>query len=115
MADTVPPQPPTPDGPAGPGAPPAPLVRRAADARARRGTGKEMSDGWAAARAARRRGCGGARRWDTETPNGQTRRKLAVSRAEELFGFRAHTTLRAGLEPTIDWFRSHRPAEAKAK
>jgi len=46
--------------------------------------------------------------WDTSKPNGQPRRRLDVSRAEELFGFRARTTFRDGLERTIAWFRSHR-------
>ncbi len=44
--------------------------------------------------------------WDTSKPNGQPRRQLDVSRAEELFGFRAHTPLRDGLERTVAWFRS---------
>ena len=79
------------------------------------GTGKEISIRELAELVAELTGYEGEIVWDTEKPNGQPRRKLDVSRAEELFGFRAHTTLRAGLEPTIDWFRSHRPAEAKAK
>ncbi len=52
--------------------------------------------------------------WDTSKPNGQPRRKLDTSRAEQLFGFRAHTTLRDGLERTIEWYRSHRTSEAIA-
>jgi GDP-L-fucose synthase len=44
--------------------------------------------------------------WDTARPNGQPRRQLDVSRAEELFGFRARTNLRDGLERTVDWYRS---------
>jgi GDP-L-fucose synthase len=52
--------------------------------------------------------------WDTSKPNGQPRRKLDTSRAEQLFGFRAHTTLRDGLERTIEWYRSHRASEAIA-
>src|SRR5207237_4015034 len=39
--------------------------------------------------------------WDTTKPNGQPRRRLDVSRAEDLFGFRASTPLRTGLERTI--------------
>jgi GDP-L-fucose synthase len=42
--------------------------------------------------------------WDTSRPNGQPRRNVDVSRAEELFGFRAGTGLREGLERTIDWY-----------
>jgi GDP-L-fucose synthase len=44
--------------------------------------------------------------WDTSKPNGQPRRQLDVSRARELFGFEAHTTLRDGLQRTIEWYRS---------
>jgi GDP-L-fucose synthase len=43
--------------------------------------------------------------WDTSRPNGQPRRQLDVSRAEELFGFRAKTPLREGLERTVAWYR----------
>jgi GDP-L-fucose synthase len=45
--------------------------------------------------------------WDTSKPNGQPRRQLDVSRAEALFGFRARTPLREGLERTIAWYREH--------
>jgi GDP-L-fucose synthase len=44
--------------------------------------------------------------WDTSMPNGQPRRRLDASRARELFGFEARTSLREGLERTITWFRS---------
>jgi GDP-L-fucose synthase len=43
--------------------------------------------------------------WDTSMPNGQPRRQLDASRASELFGFRAETTLRDGLEKTVAWYR----------
>ena len=49
--------------------------------------------------------------WDTSKPNGQPRRRLEVSRAEELFGFRARTPLREGLERTVAWYRSAAPAQ----
>jgi GDP-L-fucose synthase len=42
--------------------------------------------------------------WDTTKPNGQPRRKLDVTRAEEEFGFRAQTTFEKGLPKTIDWY-----------
>jgi GDP-L-fucose synthase len=52
--------------------------------------------------------------WDTTKPNGQPRRRLDVSRAEELFGFRAQTVLRDGLERTISWYRQFAaPAAAR--
>ncbi len=51
-------------------------------------------------------GFGGEIVWDATKPNGQPRRRLDVSKAEELFGFRARTSLRDGLERTIAWYRS---------
>ena len=50
--------------------------------------------------------------WDTSMPNGQPRRSLDASRAEELFGFRARTGLRDGLERTVAWYRAQAPAHA---
>jgi GDP-L-fucose synthase len=46
-------------------------------------------------------------RWDTSKPNGQPRRKLDTSRAEELFGFKSQTTFAEGLQRTIDWYIDH--------
>ena len=53
--------------------------------------------------------------WDTSKPNGQPRRKLDTSRAEELFGFRAQTALRDGLARTVEWYRSIRREPAAAR
>jgi GDP-L-fucose synthase len=50
--------------------------------------------------------------WDRSMPNGQPRRSLDASKAARLFGFRAHTPLREGLERTIAWYRAHAPAHA---
>jgi GDP-L-fucose synthase len=50
--------------------------------------------------------------WDTAMPNGQPRRSLDASRAAELFGFRAATQLRDGLERTVAWYRAERPVHA---
>ena len=50
--------------------------------------------------------------WDTSMPNGQPRRSLDASRAAELFGFRAQTSLRDGLARTIAWYREHVAAHA---
>jgi GDP-L-fucose synthase len=50
--------------------------------------------------------------WDASMPNGQPRRSLSTSRAAELFGFRAGTSLRDGLERTIAWYRENALARA---
>ena len=52
--------------------------------------------------------------WDTTQPNGQPRRRLDVSRAERLFGFRAKHPFRDGVRQTVDWFVEHRAALAEA-
>jgi len=50
----------------------------------------------------------GAVRWDVRQPNGQPRRRLDTTRAEQAFGFRATTDFREGLERTIAWYESAR-------
>lgn len=42
--------------------------------------------------------------WNTSKPDGQPRRRVDNSRAAELFGFKASTSLRDGLRRTIDWY-----------
>lgn len=44
--------------------------------------------------------------WDTSKPNGQPRRKLDVSRAEQVFGFRSKVTFEVGLRQTIMWYQA---------
>jgi GDP-L-fucose synthase len=70
------------------------------------GTGTEISIKELAELVAELTGFEGGITWDTSKPNGQPRRKLDVSRAEALFGFRAQTPLRDGLERTISWYRT---------
>jgi GDP-L-fucose synthase len=53
-------------------------------------------------------GFGGRIVWDTTKPNGQPRRCLDTSRACDLFGFQAKTSLREGLRLTIKWFCDNR-------
>jgi GDP-L-fucose synthase len=78
------------------------------------GTGAEISIRELAELIAELTGFSGEIVWDTTKPNGQPRRRLDVSRAEELFGFRAETPLRDGLERTISWYRrSAAPAAAR--
>jgi GDP-L-fucose synthase len=78
------------------------------------GTGEEISIRELAELVADLTGYDGEIRWDTSKPNGQPRRKLDTSRAEELFGFRARTSLREGLERTIEWYRAKALATAPA-
>ena len=49
--------------------------------------------------------------WNTSQPDGQPRRCLDTTRAEQMFGFRARTSLEDGLRRTIDWYQAerHRP------
>ncbi len=48
--------------------------------------------------------------FDTSMPNGQPRRGLDVSRAEQTFGFRARTTFEEGLRRTIEWYKTKKEA-----
>ena len=50
--------------------------------------------------------------WDTSKPNGQPRRRLDISRAEEYFGFRAGTDFEKGLRRTIEWYRAQEQVRA---
>jgi GDP-L-fucose synthase len=72
------------------------------------GTGVETSIRELAETIAELTGFSGEIRWDTSMPNGQPRRSLDASRAERLFGFKAETPLREGLERTIAWYRASR-------
>jgi GDP-L-fucose synthase len=54
----------------------------------------------------------GAVRWDHTKPDGQPRRSLDTSKAAQEFGWRAKTSLRAGLQETIEWFTASRAATA---
>jgi GDP-L-fucose synthase len=49
--------------------------------------------------------------WDTSRPNGQPRRALDTTRADEYFGWRASTPFEEGLRKTIAWYRDHQAAE----
>ena len=57
-------------------------------------------------------GATGAVRWDHTKPDGQPRRSLDTSRAAREFGWRAKTSLPAGLKKTIEWFAASRSAAA---
>jgi GDP-L-fucose synthase len=76
------------------------------------GTGAEISIRELAQLVADVTGFDGRITWDRSMPNGQPRRSLDSSRADELFDFRARTPLREGLERTVAWYRSASPAHA---
>jgi GDP-L-fucose synthase len=78
------------------------------------GSGREISIHDLAALIAGRMRFSGRIVWDREKPNGQPRRALDVSRAEQLFGFRATTSLESGIQSTIGWFRNLRSQAAGA-
>ena len=77
------------------------------------GSGQEISIKNLAEKIARHTGYEGEFVWNTAKPNGQPRRLLDVSRAEEYFGFRAGTSFEDGLRKTVDWFREHRKVAVK--
>ena len=76
------------------------------------GSGSEISIRELAELVADVAGFEGEIEWDVSKPNGQPRRNLDVSKAEQLFGFRARTALRDGLERTVAWYRASAPAYA---
>lgn len=45
-------------------------------------------------------------KWDTSKPDGQPRRCLVTSKAEQEFGFKAKTNFESGLEKTIEWYKT---------
>jgi GDP-L-fucose synthase len=77
------------------------------------GTGVETSIRELAELIAELTGFEGELIWDTSMPNGQPRRQLDASRAEQLFGFHARTPLRDGLTRTIAWYRDAVEAHAR--
>ncbi len=53
-------------------------------------------------------GFDGEVRWDPSKPNGQPRRKLAVSRAQMHFGFVSQILFEDGLRQAIDWYKQEK-------
>jgi GDP-L-fucose synthase len=72
------------------------------------GSGFEISIKKLAETIAKLTGFDGEIVWDISKPNGQPRRALDVSRAEEFFGFRAQMPFEEGLRRTIDWYLKFR-------
>jgi GDP-L-fucose synthase len=73
------------------------------------GSGMEISIRDLTEAIARRVGFTGGIRWDATQPNGQPRRRLDVSRAEQEFGFRAKVGFQDGLRLVVDWYLENRP------
>ncbi len=72
------------------------------------GSGNEISIKELAEKIALLTGFTGKLVWDTSKPNGQPRRGLDVSRAEQSFGFRAGMGFEEGLRRTVEWYRQNR-------
>ena len=72
------------------------------------GSGMEISIRELAELIARIVGFDGRLVFDVSKPDGQPRRALDVSRAEQWFGFRARTPFEAGLRQTIAWYLANR-------
>ncbi len=72
------------------------------------GSGEEIRIRDLAALIAKIVGYEGAISWDTSKPDGQPRRRLDTSRAEQRFAFRAQVGLEEGLRRTVDWYLQNR-------
>jgi len=75
------------------------------------GTGEEITIRDLATMIAAELGYTGEIVWDRTKPNGQPRRCVDVSRAQQMFGFRAAHSLREGIAKTIAWFMAHREVD----
>ena len=68
------------------------------------GTGKEIKIKDLATEIAEQMGFSGKIIYDDSKPDGQPRRCLDTTHAEEVLGFKAKTDLQVGLKQTIEWF-----------
>jgi GDP-L-fucose synthase len=75
------------------------------------GTGREIAVSDLVQLIAELTGFHGQIAWDASKPDGQPRRMLDTSRAENWFGFRARTSFEDGLRRTIDCYRMTRGSE----
>ncbi len=78
------------------------------------GSGREVPIAQLAAMIARKTGFTGEIHYDASKPDGQPRRCLDVTRAKELLGFEASTSLSDGLDRTIAWYETARRHVAHA-
>ncbi len=72
------------------------------------GTGNEITIADLLAAIARLTNFKGEIRWLSDKPDGQPKRRLDVSRAQEKFGFRAQMTFEEGLRRTVEWYEANR-------
>ena len=72
------------------------------------GSGMEVSIADLAAQLTEIMGYRGRLSWDTTKPNGQPRRSLDVTRAQQRFGFVAEVGFEAGLRETVTWWRENK-------
>jgi GDP-L-fucose synthase len=70
------------------------------------GTGAEVTIRDLAEQIAAATGFAGSVVWDQTRPNGQPRRCLDTSRANDGFGFRPEVSLEEGLRETVSWYRT---------
>ncbi len=68
------------------------------------GTGQEISIAALAQTIAQVTGFSGKIRWDVSKPNGQPRRCVDISRAQELLSFSPSWSLHKGIEKTVSWY-----------
>ena len=78
------------------------------------GSGEEITIGELVERVAKACRFEGRIAWDASKPDGQPRRCLDTHRAAQEFGFRATTSLAAGLRETADWYEAHRRLDDKS-
>ena len=51
--------------------------------------------------------------WDTSKPSGQQVRLMDTNRATEMLGFKAQTTLKEGVQETVEWYMANSVHHAK--
>jgi len=78
------------------------------------GAGMEISIAELAALIAKLTGFTGKIVWDSTKPDGQPRRSLDTTRAQQQFGFRARIPFEQGLKETIDWYCSNYESDSAA-
>lgn len=73
------------------------------------GTGQEVTVADLATAVAEATGYSGPIRFDESKPDGQPRKVMDCSRAKDLLGWEARTSLRDGLKKTVQWYREQGP------